>query len=182
MLPVITVIIVSLLPLAIGASYLHGYLEERKKTISDHKKEIGDIRNKFYFSVRLRYLKTPLIVHTTKQLAYYNKLIVHYKNSTRKVHLMPYNLGESNQSYRVRVADYVTKYCRDEAEYIVHGQEAYARFFESIRGQGLLAYFSSPFNTEASKEYILSQIDFLIKNPRAEHGVYNRKNETVIEF
>jgi hypothetical protein len=182
MLPIVTLILVLLLPLTIGAFYLNQSLQERKQTIADHKTEVIEIRKKFYLAIELEFLRMPLIVQTKKEVAYHNKLLVHYKNSSRKVELLSPNLGEDKLSYKNRVRAYLDKFCIDEAELISHAQDAHSNYFEAIRARGFLAYFSSPFNTEVSKEYIYAKIDFLLKNPKAEYGNYRKVNESVIEF
>lgn len=182
MLPIVTLILVLLLPLTIGAFYLNQSLRERKQAIADHKTEVIEIRKKFYLAIDLEFLRIPLIVKTKKELAYHNKLVVHYKNSTRKVELLSPNLGEDKLSYKNRVRAYLDKYCIDEAELISHSQDACSTYFETLRKRGLLAYFSSPFNTEESKKYIYAKIDFLLKNPKAEYGNYKKVNGSVIEF
>jgi hypothetical protein len=178
--PVIPYIILLLLPLAIGAAYLLHYWEQRKQFLLEHQKEVKEIKKKFYLAVRMQFFRTPLIVQTTKERAYYNKLIVHYKNSTRKVELMPPNLGEDPWTYRHRIDAYVTKFCIDETEAIRHGQEAYTKYFEKVKKKGLLEYWSSPFNTEKSKAYIYAKIDFLIEHPKVEYGNYKKPNELVL--
>ena len=182
MLPIITLIIFLLLPLTIGAFFLNRSLEKRKQVIADHKEEVREIRKKFHLAIDLEFLRMPLIVRTRKEFAYYNKLLVHYKNSTRKVELMPPNLGENKLNYKIRVKDYLDKFCIDEAELISHGQDVYATYFEAIRKRGFLAYFSSPSNTEESKKYIYAKIDFLLKNPKAEYGHYKKVDASIIEF
>jgi len=174
-------IIILLLPLAIGVYYWIRNAEKRKQLLLDHKKEIGAIQKKFYAAIRMRFFRTPLIVRTTKEKAYYNKLIVHYKNSTRNVELISPILGETNLSYHARKNNYIDKYCIDNLEAIKQGQEAYTKYFEKIREKGLLKYLKTPFNSEESKQYIYSEIDFLLKHPKAAYGNY-KKPSNVVEF
>lgn len=164
----------------IGAAYWSQWRENKKKLILEHRAEVKEIKKLFYKAIRMQFLRTPLIVQTTKERAYYNKLIVHYKNSTRKIELIAPNLGEENTNYRNRVDAYLNKYCIDESEAIRQGQEAYTKYFESIRNKGLLAYFKSPFRTEESKQYIYAKIDFLLKHPKAEYGNYKKSNELIL--
>lgn len=180
MLPVITLIIVLLLPLTIGVAYWNQWSEHKKKLILEHRAEVKEIKKLFYKAIRMQFLRTPLIVQTTKERAYYNKLIVHYKNSTRKIELIAPNLGEENTSYRNRIDAYLNKYCIDESEAIRQGQEAYTKYFEDIRNKGLLRYFKTPYKTEKSKEYIYHTIDFLIKNPKATYGNYKKPSNVVL--
>jgi hypothetical protein len=180
MLPVITLIIVLLLPLAIGAHYLHAKLERRKKIVLEHREEVRKIRKIFYKAIDLQFLRTPIIVQTRKEFTYYNKLIVHYKNSTRNVEHIGVNLGEDKTSHSNRIKNYIDKYCNDELEAIKQGQDAYVRYFEELKDRGALNYFKTPYNTEESRAFIYSKIDFLLKNPKAEYGNYKKPSNVVL--
>lgn len=181
MLPLAPYIIVLLLPLAIGVYYFHYNLQRRKKVILDHREEVRKIRKIFYKAIDLQFLRTPIIVRTRKEFTYYNKLIVHYKNSTRNVEHISLNLGEDKESYSSRIKNHIDKYCWDESEAIIQGQNAYNKYFDELREKGALDYFKTPFNTENSKAFIYAKIDFLLKHPKAEYGSYKRP-QNVIEF
>jgi hypothetical protein len=177
MLPVISMIILLLLPLSVGAYYLHTRSERRTKALLLHRSEVVELRKKFYRVADLRFSRKPLIVRTSKEVAYYNKLIVHYKNSTRKVEHIGLNLGEDKLTYSNRVENYMDKFCSDESEAIEQGQKAYDKYFEKLNKAGALDYFKNPCHNEKSKEFIYAEIDFLLNNPKAEYGSYKKANE-----
>jgi hypothetical protein len=181
MLPVTTIIILLLLPSAIGVYYLLNKREVRKKEILEHREEVRRIRKIFYKAIQLQFLRTPLIVHTKKEFTYYNKLLVHYKNSYRKVEHIPLNLGEDKTSHLNRIKNFLDKYCSDEREAIIQGQEAYYKYFNQLEEKKALEYLKTPYNTEKSKAFIYAKIDFLLKNPKAEYGNYKKSNVVIFE-
>lgn len=173
-------IILLLLPLSIGVARFNQRLKDRRAVLLAYQQEIDLVKKKFYAAVKMRFLRTPIIVQTEKQLAYYNKMKIYYKNSTRKVELIPYLVGEDKPSYVHRVSNFIDQWCSCRLEEINHGKRAYEIYFEEVRANNLLAYFKSPFDTEESKEFIYQTIQFLLENPKPEHGSY--KKELVLNF
>ncbi|BDS13013.1 hypothetical protein [Aureispira anguillae] len=171
--------ILILLPLSVGVAKLSRWSSNRQKILLRHQEEVARIKTKFYEAIRMKFIRVPIVVQTKKELSYYNKMKVHYKNSTRKIELLPYNLGENATAYESRKRAYIVNYCRSEKEEIEHGQKAYSSYFNQVQKEGLLAYLNSPFGTEKSKEFIYQTIEFLLTNPKAEYGNYSRSKELV---
>lgn len=169
-----------LLPLSVGVAKLSQWSSNRRKILIAHEKEVQEIKSKFYEAIRMKFVRVPIVVQTEKELSYYNKMKVHYKNSTRTIALLPYNLGENPTAYEGRKRDYIVTYCRNKKEEIEHGQKAYTNYFNAVQEKGLLAYFNSPFGTEKSKNFIYQTISFLLANPKAEHGNYRRKRKFIV--
>lgn len=171
-----TIIILLLLPLSCGIGYLAWRWDTHCKLMIAHKDEIKIIRKLFYDVMDYKYSRVPLVAETDKQRAYFNKLLVHYKNSTRKVETISRHLHDDNPSFEYRVNGYVKKYCDDHREEITMGKREYSRQFERLRDFELLDYFSNPYAL-ASKAFIYSQIQFLLDNPEATHGNYKPQND-----
>lgn len=166
-----------LLPLCVGVAKLSQWSSKRQKILLAHSEEISKIRPQFYKAIRMKFIRVPIVVQTEKQLSYYNKMKVHYKNSTRTIALLPHNLGEPYTVYEQRKRDYIVHYCCNKMEEIEHGKNAYVAYFNQLQEENLLAYFYSPFGTKVSKDFIYSTIRFLLDHPKAEHGNYSKHQE-----
>lgn len=165
--------IISLLPFSFILGYFALRWDAHKKMMIAHKEEIAIIQKLFYKMMDYKYSRVPLVAETQKEQAYLNKLKVYYKNTTRKVELVPRHLHDDNPSYEYRVNGYVKKYCDDSREEIEMGKREYSRQFQRLRDFELLDYFSNPYAL-ASKAFIYSQIQFLLDNPEATHGNYKQ--------
>lgn len=176
-----TWIIISLLPFSFVIGYLTIIWEERKKKMAEHKIQSAEISEKYRLALDYKYKRHPLVASTEKQRAYFNKIKVHYQNTTRAVVLIPWNQGEDAHSYSIRTNHYIGKYCNDNREEIVQGVEEYSKEFRRANELGLLKWLDTPFESEESKSYLFNMVDFLIKHPKAEHGNYRKGHAERVE-
>lgn len=166
--------LISLLPFSFLLGYFQMKWDAYKKKMIEHKIQSAEISNLYRLALDYRYKRHPLIASSEKERAYFNKLKVHYKNTTRAVVLIPLNYGEDPPAHAIRKNNYIRKYCSDNHEEIIHGVEEYSKEFRRANELGLLKWLDTPYDTEASKAYLFEFVDFLIKHPRAEHGNYQK--------
>ena len=163
----ILLILTPLLVLAIG-----GYLRSEYKRVQAENLAHRDEAAKLHFQMtrvaNLSFRREPILCSSHKEVIYYEKVLKHYNNVGRTVHLIEYKKNQNRFQHWNTIEEYRRSYLKANRYEIAEGKERMQGFWNKLKKRGLLDYLHTPKkeNWLESKAYIYSVIEFLRENPR----------------
>lgn len=114
------------------------------------------------------YCRYPIVVNSETEEAYFKKVLAHYNNEGRTVHLIPYIGGNRNDRYE-EVRKFEREFGAANAYDMERGADRASRNWKEMEEEGLLDYLyhSRKYKGkwERSKLYIEAVTQFLVEHP-----------------
>ncbi len=163
--------------LAMGGGVLHYLSTVRERKIASWEIEKKHLMRFFRCVVDYRFNLSPIVCQSAKEVAYYKKILRHYKNANRPVELLPLEFSSEFDQKRRKIQD--AYFLEKKVLYLGRGYRA-EQYVQNLKDKGLLDYSRyQPWNPNwhKSRDFLYWVTLYIRQQPNPVYGNYKEGEE-----